>query len=126
MQAVRFFNLLPKSLKISESSLQVSPPYVYQFQYVHFLFCYILLLWESLSFLSSLQYHHAIILLHRPFLKSLYRGQTSSDYDPHGRDVHSRACKKAAEKMCSILRIYRKNFTNVRWLCCWLCMRYCY
>ena len=32
LRLVKWFDRLPKSLKISESSLQPSPPYVYQLQ----------------------------------------------------------------------------------------------
>ncbi|KPM41104.1 hypothetical protein AK830_g5456 [Neonectria ditissima] len=92
LKSVQFFDQLPKSLKISESSLQPSPPYVYQLH---------------------LQYHHSIILLHRPFFKVLSRGRKFGDYDPDLKDVHSRSCKTSAVKISKILRIYKNNYTNV-------------
>lgn len=61
----------------------------------------------------SIQFHHAILLLHRPFLKALYRGQGSGQYDPDGKDIHSRACKSSALKIAKILRIFRSAYSSV-------------
>ncbi|KIW19927.1 hypothetical protein PV08_00502 [Exophiala spinifera] len=91
LRLVKWFDELPKTLKISESSLQPSPPYVYQLH---------------------LQYHVSIILLHRPFFRVLYSRQSSGEYDPDGGDFHSRSCQASAAKISSILRIYRDNYTN--------------
>ncbi|KAF2793028.1 hypothetical protein K505DRAFT_245348 [Melanomma pulvis-pyrius CBS 109.77] len=91
LRLVKFFDHLPKNLKISESSLQPAPPYVYQLH---------------------LQYHVSIILLHRPFFRILYRGRKTGDYDPEGKEVHSQSCKVSAGKISTILRIYKKNFKN--------------
>ncbi|RBR17376.1 hypothetical protein FVER53590_11865 [Fusarium verticillioides] len=90
LQAVGLFDRLPKSLKISSSSLQCSPPYVYQFH---------------------LQYHHAILLLHRPFFQLLNPGKNAIAYDPEGGDIHSKSCRESAVKMARILQIFRKNYT---------------
>ncbi|KAM5386429.1 hypothetical protein ACJZ2D_000392 [Fusarium nematophilum] len=90
LRAAKFFDQLPKSLKISESSLQPAPPYVYQLH---------------------LQYHHAIMLLHRPFFKVLSPGRSCVEYDPDGKDIHSRSSKASAVKISKILRIYRNNYT---------------
>ncbi|KAF4500221.1 pathway-specific regulatory nit-4 [Fusarium agapanthi] len=90
LQAVGLFDRLPKSLKISSSSLQCSPPYVYQFH---------------------LQYHHAILLLHRPFFPLLNPGKSAIAYDPEGGDIHSNSCRESAVKMARILQIFRKNYT---------------
>ncbi|KAF5711727.1 Nit-4-like protein [Fusarium globosum] len=90
LQAVGLFDQLPKSLKISSSSLQCSPPYVYQFH---------------------LQYHHAILLLHRPFFQLLNPGKSTIAYDPEGGDIHSKSCRESAVKMARILQIFRKNYT---------------
>ncbi|KAH7175271.1 fungal-specific transcription factor domain-containing protein [Dactylonectria macrodidyma] len=91
LEATTLFDRLPKSLKISNSSLQPSPPYVYQLH---------------------LQYHHAILLLHRPFFQLLYPGKNSIEYDPDGKDVHSRSCYDSAVKTSRILQICRNNFTS--------------
>ncbi|EXL96025.1 fungal-specific transcription factor domain-containing protein [Fusarium oxysporum II5] len=91
LQAVGLFDRLPKSLKISSSSLQCSPPYVYQFH---------------------LQYHHAILLLHRPFFQLLNPGKSSIAYDPEGGDIHSKSCRDSAVRMARILQIFRKNYTT--------------
>ncbi|KAF5026950.1 hypothetical protein F66182_980 [Fusarium sp. NRRL 66182] len=91
LRLVTLFEQLPKSLKISESSLQPAPPYVYQLH---------------------LQYHHAIILLHRPFFKVLSRSRDSVDFDPEGKDIHSRSCKTSAAKISKIIRLYRSNYTS--------------
>ncbi|KAF4340293.1 pathway-specific regulatory nit-4 [Fusarium beomiforme] len=90
LQAVGLFDRLPKSLKISSSSLQCSPPYVYQFH---------------------LQYHHAILLLHRPFFQLLNPGKSSIPYDPEGGDIHSKSSRESAVKMARILQIFKKNYT---------------
>ncbi|EXJ93637.1 hypothetical protein A1O1_02029 [Capronia coronata CBS 617.96] len=91
LRLVKWFDGLPKNLKISESSLQPAPPYVYQ---------------------MHLQYHVAIILLHRPFFRILYHSQTNGDYDPEGGDVHSQSCQASAAKIANIYRIFRENYTN--------------
>ncbi|KAF5239067.1 hypothetical protein FAUST_5161 [Fusarium austroamericanum] len=90
LEAVGLFDRLPKSLKISNSSLQCSPPYVYQLH---------------------LQYHHAILLLHRPFFQLLNPGKNSIFYDPEGRDIHSQSVKNSAVRIARILQIFRKNYT---------------
>ncbi|OJJ50723.1 hypothetical protein ASPZODRAFT_11578 [Penicilliopsis zonata CBS 506.65] len=91
LRATRFHDRLPKSLRISDSSLQPSRPYVYQLH---------------------LQYHHSVILLHRPFLNPFSPSSQSIEYDPDGKDIHSRSCKAAAMKTSQILRIYMNNFTK--------------
>jgi hypothetical protein len=108
-ETVGLFERLPKNLKISNSSLQCSPPYVYQLQCVvtphddippdtkHY----------------SLQYHHTLLLLHRPFFQLLNPGKNSIAYDTDGRDIHSRSVKESAVKIARILQIFRKNYTLV-------------
>ncbi|KAJ4214389.1 hypothetical protein NW759_010407 [Fusarium solani] len=91
LRSARLFDQLPKSLKMSESSLYPVPPYVY---HLH------------------IQYHHSIILLHRPFFKVLSRGRNCVEFDPEGKDVHSKSCKASAIKIAKIVRIYRSNYTN--------------
>ncbi|KAF4964264.1 hypothetical protein FSARC_7818 [Fusarium sarcochroum] len=90
LQAVALFDRLPKSLKLSNSSLHCSPPYVYQFH---------------------LQYHHSILLLHRPFFQLLNPGKNSINYDIEGHDVHSQSCKDSAVKISKILQTFRNHFT---------------
>ncbi len=51
--------------------------------------------------------------MHRTYFKILYPGQSSGEYDPNGKDIHSRSCKISATKIANIVRIYRNNFTNV-------------
>ncbi|RBR12475.1 uncharacterized protein FIESC28_08599 [Fusarium coffeatum] len=92
LDAVALHDRLPKSFKISPSSLQVSPPYVYQLH---------------------LQYHHTILLLHRPFFQLLNPGKKGGiPYDPLGGDIHSKSVKDSAVRTARILQIFRKNYTN--------------
>ena len=109
LDAVALHDRLPKSFKISPSSLQVSPPYVYQLQYVNrpaMLFI--------LTCHCSLQYHHTILLLHRPFFQLLNPGKKGGiPYDPLGGDIHSKSVKDSAVRTARILQIFRKNYTNV-------------
>ncbi|KAL3588304.1 hypothetical protein FPOAC2_10457 [Fusarium poae] len=93
LEAVVLFDRLPKSLKISNSSLQCSPPYVYQFH---------------------VQYHHTILLLHRPFFQLLNPGKNSIFYDPEGGDIHSKSVKDSAVRIARILQIFIKNYTVER------------
>ncbi|KAF5690916.1 pathway-specific regulatory nit-4 [Fusarium circinatum] len=58
-----------------------------------------------------LQYHHAILLLHRPFFQLLNPGKNAIAYDPEGGDIHSKSCRESAVKMSRILQIFRKNYT---------------
>ena len=64
----------------------------------------------------SLQYHHAILLLHRPFFQLLNPGKNSIFYDPQGRDIHSQSVKNSAVRIARILQIFRKNYTMVNTL----------
>lgn len=50
--------------------------------------------------------------MHRPFFKILHRGPNNIDYDPDGKDIHSRSCKAAAIKIANILRIFKNNYTH--------------
>lgn len=50
--------------------------------------------------------------MHRPFFKILSRGQNTVEYDPHGREPHSRFCKIAAVKIANIFRIFKINYTD--------------
>lgn len=90
LELVAFYDRFPSFLKISPSSQKPALPHIYQLH---------------------LQYHVAMILLHRPFLKALRRDEAISGNASGEDDVHSRACRASADWISNIFRIYRANYT---------------
>jgi hypothetical protein len=115
LRLVEFYDRLPKILKISTSSLKPALPHVYQLQYdLHR---------TSKSFvpqlinLPSIQFHVAMLLLHRPFARG-FRRKPSGEIDEPEReddqeDIHTASCRVSAEKMANIFRIYHSNYNLV-------------
>ena len=92
LELVAFYDRFPSFLKISPSSQKPALPHIYQLH---------------------LQYHVAMILLHRPFLKALRRDETiaGTASTSEADDTHSRACRASADWISNIFRIYRANYT---------------
>ncbi|KAI1778441.1 hypothetical protein F4818DRAFT_406102 [Hypoxylon cercidicola] len=90
LRLVSFYRNLPPFLKISPSSSQPSVPHIY---------------------LLHLQYHTAMILLHRPFFQMIRQGVPDTDGKAGTEAMHVGACRSSAEWVSNILRIYKATYT---------------
>ncbi|KAL2205942.1 hypothetical protein CC79DRAFT_1357941 [Sarocladium strictum] len=87
---MEFQTNLPSCLRLSMSSLRPTLPH-----------CYLL----------HLQYHVAIILLHRPFIKVRRNAPGLSDLHPDSNFIHLNECVKSAQSISTIFKLYRRHYT---------------
>ncbi|KAF4124302.1 Fungal trans [Geosmithia morbida] len=60
---------------------------------------------------NSLQYHTAVVLLHRPFFQMFRQDFPLKGQDTGPHDIHIQACRTSAEWISNIIRIYKVNYT---------------
>ncbi|KAL3420025.1 C6 transcription factor, partial [Phlyctema vagabunda] len=94
LHLISFQESLPDILKLPASVNLPAMPQVYVFH---------------------LQYHVSMILLHRPFFPAFRQASQSIRAQVFEENLHARACRLSAEKICLILRAF-KNHYKLRFL----------
>ncbi|KXJ85672.1 fungal-specific transcription factor domain-domain-containing protein [Microdochium bolleyi] len=87
---MEFQTNLPSCLRLSMSSLRPTLPH---------------------SYLLNLQYHVAIILLHRPFIGAHRSSASPAGLHPNADSIHLKECTKSAQSITTIFKLYQKHYT---------------
>ncbi|KAI1070835.1 hypothetical protein LB507_006814 [Fusarium sp. FIESC RH6] len=90
VELMKFQTNLPSCLRLVPSPLAPTLPHVYQLH---------------------LQYHVAIILLHRPFIGVRGHASDPGGFHPREGSTHLVECSQSAQTISTILRLYRKHYT---------------
>ncbi|KAL2071968.1 hypothetical protein VTL71DRAFT_11311 [Oculimacula yallundae] len=87
---MEFQTNLPSCLRLSMSALRPTLPH---------------------SYLLHLQYHVAVILLHRPFIGVRKNSLGLGDLHPNADVIHLRECTKSAQSISNIFKLYQRHYT---------------
>ncbi|VUC26579.1 unnamed protein product [Clonostachys rosea] len=61
--------------------------------------------------MSSLQYHVAVILLHRPFIAVHRNTSDPSSFYPSESSTHLKECSQSAQAISNIFKLYNKHYS---------------
>ncbi|KAH7354817.1 fungal-specific transcription factor domain-containing protein [Rhexocercosporidium sp. MPI-PUGE-AT-0058] len=87
---MEFQTNLPSCLRLSMSALRPTLPH---------------------SYLLHLQYHVAVILLHRPFIGVRRNSLGPGDLHSNADLIHLRECTKSAQSISTIFKLYQRHYT---------------